>query len=110
MAARLVLATRNQDKIREIQETLQSLPVAILSLADFPFVGEVVEDQPDLYGNAIKKATEVARQTGLWTMADDTGLEVQALGGAPGVFAARYSGPGATYQSNCEKLLREMKE
>ena len=68
MAARLVVATRNTDKFREIQEKLKTLPLAILSLADFPFVGEVVEDQPDLYGNAIKKAVEVAAQTGLWAL------------------------------------------
>ena len=105
-----MVATRNRDKFREIQDKLRALPLAILSLADFPFVGEVVEDQPDLYGNAIKKATEVARQTGLWAVADDTGLEVEALGGEPGVMSARYSGPGATYESNCRKLLDAMRE
>jgi XTP/dITP diphosphohydrolase len=104
----LVIASRNRDKFREIQEKLRALPLAILSLADFPYVEEVVEDQPDLYGNAIKKAVEVSRQTGLWALADDTGLEVQALNGDPGVYSARYSGPGATYLSNCEKLLSEM--
>jgi len=107
---RLVVATNNRDKFREIQEKLKALPLAILSLADFPFVGSVEEDQPDLYGNAIKKATVVAKQVGLWTLADDTGLEVGALNGAPGVFAARYSGPGATYESNCAKLLQEMRD
>ncbi len=106
----LVIATRNRDKFREIQDKLRALPLATLSLADFPFVEEVIEDQPDLYGNAIKKATEVSRQTGLWALADDTGLEVDALDGAPGVYAARYSGPGATYESNCRKLLEEMRE
>jgi XTP/dITP diphosphohydrolase len=108
VTARLVLATNNQDKFREIQEKLHPLPVVILSLADFPLVGKVEEDQPDLCGNAIKKATEVAKRLGEWVLADDTGLEVDALGGAPGVFAARYSGPGATYESNCAKLLTEM--
>ncbi len=110
MGASLVVATRNMDKFREIQEKLKTLPLAILSLADFPFVAEVVEDQPDLYGNAIKKAVEVAAQTGVWALADDTGLEVDALDGAPGVYAARYSGPGATYDSNCQKLLAEMRD
>ena len=108
MTARLVLATNNQDKFREIQEKLHPLPVVILSLADFPFVGKVEEDQPDLYGNAIKKAVEVTKRTGEWALADDTGLEVDALGGAPGALAARYSGPHATYESNCAKLLAEM--
>jgi len=82
--------------------------VELLSLAEFSSVPETIEDQPDLLGNAIKKATEAFHATGLWTMADDTGLEVSALGGAPGVYSARYSGPGATYASNCEKLLREI--
>jgi XTP/dITP diphosphohydrolase len=104
----LVIATRNRDKFREIQEKLRALPLAVLSLADFPFVEEVIEDQPDLYGNAIKKANQVAQQTGLWALADDTGLEVDALDGAPGVYSARYSGPGATYESNCVKLISEM--
>lgn len=108
MTARLVLATNNKDKFREIQEKLHPLPVVILSLAEFPFVGTVEEDQPDLYGNAIKKARHFAERTGEWVLADDTGLEVGALGGAPGVYAARYSGPGATYESNCAKLLSEM--
>ena len=109
MTARIVLATNNKDKFREIQEKLHPLPVAILSLAEFPFVGKVEEDQPDLYGNAIKKAKEIADRIGEWVLADDTGLEVDALGGAPGVLAARYSGPDATYESNCAKLLSEMR-
>jgi XTP/dITP diphosphohydrolase len=89
---------------------LQGLPLKVLSLADFAFVSEVIEDRPDLYGNAIKKATEVADQVKTWTLADDTGLEVDALNGAPGVFAARYSGPGATYESNCRQLLYELRD
>ena len=104
------MATRNRDKLREIQEALLGVPLNVLSLADFAFVSEVVEDRPDLYGNAIKKATEVADQVETWTLADDTGLEVEALDGAPGVYAARYSGPGATYESNCRKLLAEMQD
>jgi len=107
---RLVVATHNRDKFREIQEKLTALPLALLSLADFPLVGKVVEDQPTLYGNAIKKAMEVAEQVGEWVLSDDTGLEVDALNGAPGVLAARYSGPGATYESNWRKLLAEMRD
>jgi XTP/dITP diphosphohydrolase len=105
---RLIVSTHNRDKFREIQEKLSPLPLALQSLADFPFLEPVDEDQPDLYGNAVKKAIQMAAALGEWTLADDTGLEVDALGGAPGVFSARYSGPGATYLSNCEKLLREM--
>jgi XTP/dITP diphosphohydrolase len=105
---RLVVASNNSDKFREIQEKLNPLPLALQNLADFLWVEKVVEDQPDLLGNAVKKASAVAQATGLWALADDTGLEVDALHGEPGVMSARYSGPGATYQSNCEKLLREM--
>ena len=107
MISRLLVATRNPDKLREIQAKLRDMPLEILSLADFPFVAEVEEDQPDLIGNAIKKATQVAEATGLPVLADDTGLEVAALNGA---LSARYSGSDATYDSNCEKLLREMEK
>ncbi|MBU0507285.1 RdgB/HAM1 family non-canonical purine NTP pyrophosphatase [bacterium] len=110
MARRIVVATNNPDKFREIQEKLSALPLALQSLADFPFCPKVTEDRPDLEGNAIKKATEVWRVVGQWTLADDTGLEVAALGGAPGVYSARYSGPGATYESNCRKLLDVMRD
>jgi XTP/dITP diphosphohydrolase len=106
---KLVVATRNLDKLREIQAKLQSLPIDVASLTDFSFIPDVIEDQPDLIGNAIKKAMTVAEATGKWALADDTGLEVGALGGAPGVYSARYSGPGATYESNCKKLLDEMR-
>lgn len=109
MIAEFVVATRNPDKLREIQEKLGNLPLKLLSLADFPSLCDVVEDQPDLLGNAIKKAVETAHATGLIALADDTGLEVEALSGAPGVFSARYSGPAATYDSNCRKLLADMR-
>lgn len=108
MLRRIIVATNNPDKFREIQEKFSALPLILQSLADFPFLPKVTEDRPDLAGNAVKKATEIWRATGIWTIADDTGLEVAALGGAPGVYSARYSGPGATYESNCAKLLREM--
>lgn len=108
MIPRLLVATRNPDKLREIQDKLRGMPLEILNLADFPFVKEVVEDQPDLLGNAVKKAVDVAAAAGMPVLADDTGLEVEALAGAPGVISARYSGPAATYDSNCGKLLAEM--
>jgi len=108
--SQLVVATHNPDKLREIQNKLSGLPIQLLSLADFPSLREVEEDQPDLLGNAIKKAVGTARATGLPALADDTGLEVEALHGEPGVLSARYSGPGATYDSNCRKLLNEMRD
>ena len=104
----LVLATRNQHKVEEIQALLAELPMTFLSLADFPDLPEVVEDGTTCRENAVKKARETAAGTGHWALADDTGLEVDALGGRPGVYAARYAGEGATYADNCEKLLKEL--
>jgi len=105
---RLVLATRNRDKAREILDVFSGLGVDILTLDAFPAAPETVEDGDTLEANALKKAREARDHTGLSALADDTGLDVPALGGAPGVFAARYAGERATYAENCEKLLREM--
>lgn len=87
---------------------LAGLPVQVLSTAAFPDMPEVVEDGATLMENAVKKAREVAAFTGLPSLADDTGLEVDALGGAPGVRSARYSGESATGESNNRKLLDEL--
>jgi XTP/dITP diphosphohydrolase len=105
---RLLLATRNAHKTREIRDLLKDLPLECLSLAEFPGVPEVVEDAPTIEGNARKKAVETARASGLWALADDTGLEVEALGGAPGVLSARYAGPSCQYYENNAKLLAEL--
>ena len=104
----VVLATRNQHKVQEIRALLADLPITFLSLADFPDLPEVVEDGLTCQENAVKKARETAAGTGHWALADDTGLEVEALGGRPGVYAARYAGEHATYADNCEKLLEEL--
>jgi len=104
----VVLATRNQHKVKEIQALLSDGSMTFLSLADFPDLPEVVEDGTTCQENAVKKAMETAAGTGHWALADDTGLEVDALGGRPGVYAARYAGEGATYTDNCEKLLEEL--
>jgi XTP/dITP diphosphohydrolase len=104
----LVIATRNPDKLREITHLFKDLPLDVRNLAEFSFVTPVVEDQPTIYENASKKAMEVAAQVNHWVLADDTALEVEALGGAPGVRSARYSGPDATYESNTRKLLAEL--
>jgi len=101
-----VLATRNAQKAAEIARLLQGN--AILTLDAFPPFPETVEDQATLEGNARKKAVEAARACGTWALADDTGLEVKALGGAPGVYSARWAGPGCSYADNCAKLAREM--
>lgn len=104
----IVLATRNSDKRRELSALLGGLGIHIRTLAEFPDVPEVEEDGETCEANAIKKAKAIARSTGLPAVADDTGLEVDALGGRPGVFAARYAGEHATYHDNCRKLLREL--
>ena len=104
----LVLATRNPHKIDELGAMLAGLPLEVLSFADFPDMPEVVEDGATLDENAVKKAAEVAEFTGLPSLADDTGLEVDALGGAPGVRSARYAGENANGAENNRKLLAEL--
>jgi XTP/dITP diphosphohydrolase len=104
--AKLVVASRNEHKVKEIREILGGQPWEILSLADFPQLPEVVEDQDTFVGNALKKAKEIAASTGLLTLADDSGLEVDALDGRPGVYSARFAGPKATDGENNEKLLK----
>ncbi len=102
---RLLLATRNPHKKREISDMLRGDPVEVVGLDAFPNIPETVEDAPTLEGNARKKAREGALATGLWALADDTGLEVHALGGKPGVLSARFAGPGCGYDDNNRKLL-----
>lgn len=105
--AALVVASKNSDKIAEVEAVLAGLGLAgeIVRGLDWPDIEETGET---LEENALLKARAVAKATGLPALADDTGLEVDALGGAPGVFAARFSGPGATYASNVDKLLDEL--
>ena len=105
----LLLATRNRDKAREFREMLRVAGVAIRSLEEYPHIGDTPEDADSLEGNALKKALEVYHQTGLPSIADDTGLEVGYLNDAPGVYSARYAGPNATYSDNCRKLLRNLR-
>ncbi len=108
MITKLVLATRNPHKGRELAQLLGDMGIKIHTLEEFPAAPEVVEDEETCEGNAVKKAREIARFTGLPAVADDTGLEVEALGGRPGVLAARYAGEGATYEDNWRKLLHEL--
>jgi len=105
---KLLISTRNQHKLREIREILDLLDLEILSMDDFPELPEVVEDKDTFAGNAIKKAETQAALTGLWVLADDSGLEVDALGGEPGVYSARYAGEAADYAANNRKLLAEL--
>ena len=92
MEMEIVLATRNKKKIEEIRRITADLPVAILSLDDYPDCPETIEDRDTFEGNAVKKAVEVCKCTGKPALADDSGLEVDALSGAPGVYSARYAG------------------
>lgn len=105
----IVLATRNQHKKQELVALLSGLDISIRTLDDFPEAPEVVEDGDTCEANAMKKAVEIAGYTGLPAVADDTGLEVDALGGRPGAFAARYAGENASYEDNCRKLLHELR-
>jgi XTP/dITP diphosphohydrolase len=108
MIRELVLATRNRHKGEELVALLGDLGITIRTLDEFPNAPDVVEDGDTCEANAIKKARAIAEFTGLPAVADDTGLEVDALGGRPGVYAARYAGEDATYEDNCRKLLSEL--
>ena len=101
----VLIATRNKDKLKEIKE-IAGTNFKILSFLDFPEIEEVIEDGKTLRENAIKKAVTGWENTNVITIADDTGLEVFALNGMPGIYSSRYSGGG--YADNRKKLLRKM--
>lgn len=104
----IVLATRNQGKLQEFKEILKDFPVELRSLQDFGPIPEAVEDGLTFDENAYKKASFTAKALGLPAIADDSGLVVDALGGAPGVHSARYAGAKATDRDNINKLLQEL--
>ncbi len=104
----LILATKNKDKIREITSELTDFDLEIKSAFDYPGVPEVEEDADSFEGNALKKARAVAEATGELVLADDSGLEVDALDGRPGVHSARYAGEHGDYLANNRKLLEEL--
>lgn len=103
MAREIVIASKNKGKIREIRQIYADLPVSVVEVPDLP---EVVEDGATFAENARKKALSAARHSGRWALADDSGLEVDALGGAPGIHSARWSGGGD--EANNDKLLAEL--
>ncbi len=107
---RVVLATRNAGKAAEIREILSSTGIELLTLDDFPALALPPETGDTFMENAAAKARFVAERTGLPSLADDSGLEVAALRGRPGVMSARYSGPRATDEENIAKLIHELKD
>ena len=106
----IVLATHNKDKQAELSKALDSKVVNLLSLEDFPEIGEIIEDGDTLKDNALIKAHTVYAITGLPSISDDTGLEVEALNGDPGVYSARYAGENCSYLDNVNKILSNMSE
>jgi len=106
----LVIASRNKKKIEELKRLLADLPIVVRAVDEIADVPEVVEDEPTFKANAIKKAVEVAKATGLMALADDSGLEVEYLNGEPGVYSSRYAGIPRDDQRNNEKLLRKMQD
>lgn len=105
---RIVLATKNKGKIKEMRELLAPMNIEVLSLADFSPVDDAEENGATFAENAMLKARYYFAHTGTPCLADDSGLEVDALGGRPGVYSARYSGEDATDAANNAKVLREM--
>ena len=105
---KIVLASKNSDKVKEMRLALQVLPVEILSLSDFPELPDAVEDGTTFEDNALIKARFFAARTGLACLADDSGLEVDALNGLPGVHSARFAGWHADDTTNNQKLLDEL--
>jgi len=105
---RLILATKNEGKVREIKGLLEPMGFELSALLDYPEIPDVVEDGETFISNARKKARSIADITSAWTLADDSGLVVDALNGAPGVHSARYAGKQGDHLANNQKLLSEM--
>lgn len=108
MVPMIVLATRNTNKVKEFREILKDFKIELRSLDDFGPIPEAIEDGETFDENAYKKALHTAKVLGIPAIADDSGLCVEALDGRPGVYSARYAGPGASDKQNCDKLLSEL--
>jgi len=107
---KIVLATHNQDKCAEMKEILGHMNLSFVTLKEFPEIGEIIEDGNTLMENALIKARIVYNITKLPSIADDTGLAVDALNGAPGIYSARFAGENCSYSDNINKLLIKMKK
>ncbi len=106
----MIFATKNEGKVREISEMLQTTGIEVISLAACPNAPEIIEDGSSYFENALKKARIISEYTGETVLADDSGLEVDILGGEPGIFSARYAGENATDEDNNAKLLSKLKD
>ena len=106
---KIILATHNTDKCKELQKAFKSYKIKIYTLQDFPEIGEIIEDGDSLEENAFIKSRTVFNLTKIPTISDDTGLYVDALNGEPGIFSARYAGENCSYSDNVNKLLINMK-
>jgi len=104
----LLLSSRNPDKVQEFRDILQEFQIILHSMLDFPDLPDIIEDSATIHGNAIKKAIQGAKQTGMLCIADDTGMFVDALNGAPGVYSARWAGEQCSYSDNRRKILMQM--
>jgi len=105
---KIVLATHNRDKCREMASILGDFSIDLLTLDSFPEIGEIIEDGNSLEENALIKARAVFKLTKIPSWADDTGLEVDALNGEPGIYSARYAGESCSYSDNVNKLIENM--
>lgn len=105
----LIVASRNKGKVTEIKELLADLPFKVTSLLDYPRIPDIIEDGKTYRANALKKAREVALSTGKMAMSDDSGIEVKALGNAPGIYSARFAGEGASEKARNNKLFSLLK-
>lgn len=110
MLEEMVLASGNKGKIAEFQRLLEDLAVQVHSMKEYPQIGEIVEDGSTFVENALIKARTVCKATGLAALADDSGLMVDALDGAPGIYSARYAGEDHNDAANNAKLLRDMEQ
>jgi XTP/dITP diphosphohydrolase len=105
MINEVLIASNNPDKLEELKALLAGLPLNLHSLGEFPLLPPTVEDQDSIAGNAMKKALEAAKHSGLLAVADDTGLFIEALDGQPGVYAARFAGEGCSYADNRNQAI-----
>jgi XTP/dITP diphosphohydrolase len=105
----LIVASRNKGKVAEIKALLADLPFKVTSLLEYPHIPEIIEDGKTYRANALKKARETARATGKMAMSDDSGIEVRALGNAPGIYSARFAGEGASEKARNNKLFKMLK-